>query len=76
MNGENQIESNHSSEMDSNPDFLSQNNEINTTQNSEMDLIPQNESSEIDFSPSQSSQNDSLGLKNLFGADTNSTDDD
>ena len=41
-----------------------------------MDLIPQNESSEIDFSPSQSSQNDSLGLKNLFGADTNSTYDD
>ena len=76
MNGENQIESNHSSEMDSNPDFFSQNSEMYMTQNSEMDLIPQDESSEIDFSPSQSSQNDSLGLKNLFGADTNPTYDD
>ena len=63
--------------MDSNLDFLSsQNSEMNMTQNSEMDLIPQDESSEIDFKPNQSSQNDSLGLENLFGADTISNYDD
>ena len=73
INGENQVESNHSSEMDSNPDFLSQNSEMDMTKNSEMDLIPQDESSEIDFNPNQSSQNDSMGLENLFGTDTIST---
>ena len=77
LNDETQVDSNHSSEMDSNLDFLSsQNSEMNMTQNSEMDLVPQNESSEIDFNPNQSSQIVSLGLENLFGADTNSTYDD
>ena len=40
INGENQVESNHSSEMDSNQDFLSQNHEKYMTQTRKTDLFP------------------------------------